>query len=55
MSFQKMKEFDWDLVMNVHLKGTYSVTKAAWSILRTKKYGRIINTTSASGMYGSFG
>ena len=55
VSFQKMKDLDWDLIMLVHLKGAYSVTKAAWNIMREKKYGRIINTGSSSGIYGSFG
>jgi len=55
ISFQKMKDIDWDLIMKVHLKGTYSVTKAAWPILREKKFGRIVNTGSSSGIYGSFG
>jgi len=55
ISFAKMKEIDWDLIMLVHLKGAYSVTRAAWNIMREKKYGRIINTGSSSGIYGSFG
>ena len=55
VSFQKMTELDWDLIMKVHLKGAYSVTRAAWNIMREKKYGRIINTGSSSGIYGSFG
>jgi len=55
ISFQKMKEIDWDLIMKVHLKGSFSVTRAAWNILREKKYGRIIMTGSSSGIYGSFG
>ena len=55
VSFQKMSELDWDLIMKVHLKGAYSVTRAAWNIMREKKYGRIINTGSSAGIYGSFG
>jgi len=54
-SFMKMSELDWDLIMKVHLKGAFSVTRAAWNIMREKKYGRIINTGSSSGIYGSFG
>lgn len=34
VSFQKMTESDWDLIMKVHMKGTFSVTKAAWNIMR---------------------
>jgi NAD(P)-dependent dehydrogenase (short-subunit alcohol dehydrogenase family) len=41
--------------MKVHLKGTYSVTKAAWKIMTSKGFGRVINTGSSSGLYGSFG
>jgi 3-hydroxyacyl-CoA dehydrogenase/3a,7a,12a-trihydroxy-5b-cholest-24-enoyl-CoA hydratase len=55
VSFQKMSELDWDLIMKVHLKGAYSVTRAAWNIMKNKKYGRIINTGSSAGIYGSFG
>lgn len=55
ISFMKMKEADWDIVIKVHLKGTFSVTKAAWSIMRAKGYGRILNTGSSSGIFGAFG
>jgi len=55
VSFQKMSELDWDLIMKVHLKGAFSVTRAAWAIMKEKKYGRIINTGSSAGIYGSFG
>lgn len=41
--------------MKVHLKGTFSVTKACWNIMREKGYGRIVNTSSSAGLYGSFG
>jgi len=50
-----MKDIDWDLIMKVHLKGAYSVTKAAWDIMREKGFGRIIFTSSSAGLYGSFG
>merc|ERR1712166_602564 len=46
ISFQKMKDIDWDLIMKVHLKGSYSVSRAAWNIMREKNYGRIANTGS---------
>lgn len=55
VSFQKMTEQDWDLIMKVHLKGTFSVTRAAWNIMREKGYGRIINTSSSAGIFGAFG
>jgi len=55
VSMLKMKDLDWDLIMKVHLKGTYSVTRAAWDVMRKQGFGRIVNTSSASGLYGSFG
>lgn len=54
-SFTKMTDADWDLVMAVHLKGAYLVTKAAWPHMREQKFGRIVMTASASGIYGNFG
>lgn len=50
-----MSELDWDLIMKVHLKGAFSVTRAAWNIMREKNYGRIVNTGSSAGIFGSFG
>lgn len=55
VSFQKMSELDWDLIMKVHLKGAFSVTRAAWNIMREKNYGRIVNTGSNAGIFGAFG
>lgn len=54
-AFTNMDDSLWDPVMNVHLRGTYKVTKAAWPIMLKQKYGRIVNTTSTSGIYGNFG
>ncbi len=54
-SMGKMTDKDWDLVMAVHLKGTYAVTRAAWNIFRKQRYGRVVNTSSTSGIYGNFG
>ncbi|PKI84989.1 hypothetical protein MVES1_000810 [Malassezia vespertilionis] len=54
-SFTSATADDWNAVMNVHLRGTYKVCKAAWPIFTEQKYGRIINTTSAVGLYGNFG
>ncbi|KAF3939067.1 hypothetical protein ABW19_dt0208695 [Dactylella cylindrospora] len=54
-SFQGMTDEQWKIVMDVHLRGTYKVTKAAWPIMLNQKYGRIVNTTSTSGIYGNFG
>jgi len=54
-SFTAMTEKEWDDVMDVHLKGAYATTHAAWPIMQKQKYGRIINTSSTSGIYGNFG
>jgi NAD(P)-dependent dehydrogenase (short-subunit alcohol dehydrogenase family)/acyl dehydratase/putative sterol carrier protein len=55
VSFQKMTDRDWELLYQVHLRGTYSVTKAAWPHMMANKFGRIIMVTSAAGLYGNFG
>lgn len=54
-SFSKMTMADWDLVVAVHLKGSATCTKAVWNHMKENKYGRIVMTTSSSGMYGNFG
>ncbi len=54
-SFKKMPLEDWDIVMNVHLNGTAYVTHAAWPIMIDQNYGRIVLTSSVSGIYGNFG
>ena len=55
-SFKKMDDAMWDAVIDVHLRGTYLVTKAAWAqFLEQNEGGRIINTSSTSGLIGNFG
>ena len=54
-SFKKMSLDEWDIVLNVHLNGTAYVTHAAWPIMNEQKYGRIVLTSSGSGIYGNFG
>lgn len=54
-AFTNMDDSLWDPVMKVHLGGTYKVTKAAWPYFLKQKYGRVLNTTSTSGIYGNFG
>ena len=54
-SFKKMTLDEWDIVINVHLNGTAYVTWHAWPIMYEKNYGRIIFTSSVSGILGSFG
>src|SRR5258706_9913790 len=55
VSFQKMTQADWDLVYKVHVFGAFKCTHAAWPYMRDAGYGRIINTSSAAGIYGNFG
>tara|TARA_A100001015_G_scaffold32202_1_gene35787 strand:+ start:3970 stop:4884 length:915 start_codon:yes stop_codon:yes gene_type:complete len=54
-SFSNMDLDDFRLVVDVHLMGSVNCTKAVWDIMRSQNYGRIVMTTSASGMYGNFG
>jgi NAD(P)-dependent dehydrogenase (short-subunit alcohol dehydrogenase family) len=55
VSFLKMDQAAWDSVIRVHLTGTMLVSKAAWPHLRDNGWGRVVNTTSAAGLYGNFG
>lgn len=55
ISFHKMQDKDWDLIYDVHVKGAYKVTHAAWPYMREQQYGRVIFTASAAGIYGNFG
>lgn len=55
VSFAKMTPQDWESVIKVHLTGTFICCRAAWPHMRKQQYGRIVNTASASGMYGNFG
>jgi len=54
-SFHKMTDEDWNLIFDVHVQGSYKVTKAAWPYMRDQSYGRIVLTSSAAGIYGNFG
>jgi NAD(P)-dependent dehydrogenase (short-subunit alcohol dehydrogenase family) len=54
-SFSKMELADFDVVVQVHLMGTMKPIKAAWEIMKSQNYGRIVVTTSSSGLYGNFG
>ena len=55
ISFKNMKDQDWDLIMKVHVLGAYKCARAAWPYFRKQKYGRLINTSSAAGLFGNFG
>jgi len=54
-SFAKMDLADFKLVVDVHLMGAVNCTKAVWALMNEQKYGRIVMTTSSSGLYGNFG
>lgn len=54
-SFAKMTIDDWDQVQEVHLRGSFLVSHACWPVMRAQSFGRIIMTSSTSGIYGNFG
>ena len=54
-SFTKMEIADFQSVLDVHLMGSVYCTKAVWDIMRNQEYGRIVMTSSSSGLYGNFG
>ncbi|PZO06175.1 MAG: 3-hydroxyacyl-CoA dehydrogenase [Alphaproteobacteria bacterium] len=54
-TFAKMDLDDFALVLDVHLMGSVNLTKAAWPYMRERGHGRVIFTTSSSGLYGNFG
>ena len=54
-SFAKMEMRDFRAVMDVHVMGAVHCTKAVWETMRAQHYGRILFTTSSSGLYGNFG
>jgi NAD(P)-dependent dehydrogenase (short-subunit alcohol dehydrogenase family) len=54
-SFAKMELKDFTAVMDVHLLGTVKPCKAVWEIMKAQGYGRIVVTTSSTGLYGNFG
>ncbi len=55
VSFAKLTREQLEPVLDVHLKGAFHVTRAAWPHLKDQGYGRVISTTSGSGLYGNFG
>jgi len=54
-SFTKMALDDFRVVVEVHLMGAFNCTKAVWDIMKAQNHGRIVMTTSSSGLYGNFG
>ena len=55
VSFKNMKDADWDGIFDVHVTGPYKTTRAAWPYFKKQRYGRVVNTSSGSGLYGNFG
>jgi len=54
-TFAKMELPDFQVVVDVHLMGSVKPAKAVWEIMRNQNYGRIVVTTSSTGLYGNFG
>ena len=54
-AFGNMEPELLDPVIDVHLKGAFNVTRAAWAIMKEQGYGRIVSTSSAAGIFGNFG
>lgn len=54
-TFARLSLDDFWAVMDVHVRGSVNCTKAVWDLMREQKYGRIVLTSSASGIYGNFG
>lgn len=54
-AFHNMKNEEWTQVLNVHLKGTFLMCRCVWPYMRQQEFGRIVNTSSGSGIYGNFG
>ena len=54
-TFSNTSEADWDMVVKVHLKGTYCVTMPVWEFMKANGGGVIVMTSSTSGLYGNFG
>jgi NAD(P)-dependent dehydrogenase (short-subunit alcohol dehydrogenase family) len=55
VAFHNMSEDDWDKVFAVHIKGSFTVLRAAWPVFRQQSYGRVVLTSSSSGIWGQFG
>ncbi len=51
----KMKEEDWDAIIDIHLKAAFNTTQAAGRYMKEKKYGKIINVISTAGIFGTIG
>lgn len=54
-AFVNMDDRSWKEVQDIHLRATYKITQAAWPLFLKQKSGKVINTTSTTGIYGNFG
>ncbi|MEX1023165.1 MAG: SDR family oxidoreductase [Dehalococcoidia bacterium] len=54
-AFHNISEQDWDIIFDVHVKGSYAVLHHAWPVFRQQGYGRVVLTSSSSGIWGNFG
>lgn len=54
-TFNKMELANWNAVLDVHLMGSLNATKCVWPVMMEQNYGRIVMTTSTSGLFGNFG
>lgn len=54
-SIANITDDDWDKIHDIHLKASFVTTRAAWPYFKKQKFGRVIMTTSTSGIYGNFG
>jgi 3-hydroxyacyl-CoA dehydrogenase/3a,7a,12a-trihydroxy-5b-cholest-24-enoyl-CoA hydratase len=54
-ALHNMDENDWDAIFAVHAKGAFDILRHAWPVFRQQSYGRVVLTTSSSGIWGQFG
>ena len=54
-SFAKIEPADFDILIDVHLRGAFHVSQPAFKIMKEKGFGRFVHTTSAAGLFGNFG
>ena len=55
ITLRNMKDEDWDVIIDVHVNGAMKTARAAWLFFRKQRYGKVINTSSSSGLFGNFG
>lgn len=54
-SFARISDDDWDIIHRIHLRSAFLIARAAWPHMKKQNFGRIINVSSAAGIYGNFG